>query len=126
MNLMEYAEKQLVTKTKHPEFKAGDTVTVHYKIKEGDKERVQQYTGVVLQRRGHGHVETFTVRKISNGIGVERIFPVNSPFIELIEVKKKGVVRRARIFYLRNLTGKKARIQEKIEQKEETTAAVTE
>ena len=73
------------------------------------------FTGVVLQRRGHGPVESFTVRKMSNGVGVERIFPVNSPYIEKIEIKKKGVVRRARIFYLRELTGKKARIQEKIQ-----------
>ena len=122
MNLLQYAESQLVTKTNHPDFKGGDTVTVHYKIKEGDKERVQQFTGVVIQRRGHGPVESFTVRKISNGVGVERIFPVNSPFIEKIEVKKKGVVRRARIFYLRNLTGKKARIQEKIQNNETAEA----
>jgi large subunit ribosomal protein L19 len=113
MGLLEYAEEQLVAKKQYPEFKAGDTVTVHYKIKEGDKERVQQYQGVVIQRRGVGAVESFTVRKISNGVGVERIFPVNSPFIEKIDVNKRGVVRRARIFYLRNLTGKKARIEEK-------------
>lgn len=113
MGLLEYAEEQLVAKKQLPEFKAGDTVTVHYKIKEGDKERIQQYQGVVIQRRGTGAVESFTVRKISNGVGVERIFPVNSPFIEKIDVNKRGVVRRARIFYLRNLTGKKARIEEK-------------
>ncbi|GAB4134884.1 MAG: 50S ribosomal protein L19 [Bacteroidia bacterium] len=122
MNLLEFAEAQLVNKTNHPEFKAGDTVNVHYKIKEGDKERVQQFTGVVLQRRGHDNVASFTVRKISNGVGVERIFPLHSPFIEKIEVKKRGVVRRARIFYLRNLTGKKARIQEKIQVSENTEA----
>jgi large subunit ribosomal protein L19 len=122
MNLLQYAESQLITKAKHPEFKAGDTVTVHYKIKEGEKERIQQFTGVVLQRRGHGPVESFTVRKISNGVGVERIFPVNSMYIERIEIKKKGVVRRARIFYLRELTGKKARIQEKIQQSETVVA----
>lgn len=123
MNLLQYAEEQLITKSKHPEFKGGDTVTVHYKIKEGEKERVQMFTGVVLQRRGHGPVESFTVRKMSNGVGVERIFPVNSPYIEKIDLKKKGVVRRARIFYLRELTGKKARIQEKI-QLTETAPAV--
>lgn len=115
MNLLQYVESQLITKSVHPEFKGGDTVTVHYKIKEGEKERVQMFTGVVLQRRGHGPVESFTVRKMSNGVGVERIFPVNSPYIEKIDIKKKGVVRRARIFYLRELTGKKARIQEKIQ-----------
>jgi large subunit ribosomal protein L19 len=115
MNLLQYAESQLSPKVKHPSFKAGDTVTVHYQIKEGDKTRIQQFTGVVLQRRGHDSVETFTVRKMSNSIGVERIFPTNTPFIEKIEVKKHGVVRRARIFYLRKLTGKKARIQERIQ-----------
>lgn len=113
MGLLEYAQEQLTPKSKMPDFKAGDTVTVHYKIKEGDKERIQQYQGVVLQRRGESAIESFTVRKISNGVGVERIFPVNSPYIDKIEVNKKGVVRRARIFYLRKLTGKKARIQEK-------------
>jgi large subunit ribosomal protein L19 len=123
MNLLQYVESQLITKSVHPEFKGGDTVTVHYKIKEGEKERVQMFTGVVLQRRGHGPVESFTVRKMSNGVGVERIFPVNSPYIEKIEIKKKGVVRRARIFYLRELTGKKARIQEKIQLSD--TAPVT-
>ncbi|HDR90354.1 MAG TPA: 50S ribosomal protein L19 [Bacteroidetes bacterium] len=96
-----------------PAFKAGDTITVHYKIKEGNKERIQQFRGVVLQRRGYGTGETFTVRKMSGSIGVERIFPVASPFIDKIEVNKRGKVRRARIFYLRKLTGKKARIQEK-------------
>ncbi len=96
-----------------PDFKAGDTVTVHYKIREGNKERIQQFQGVVLQRSGSASTETFTVRKISSGVGVERIFPFNSPFIEQIDVNKRGVVRRARIFYLRDLTGKKARIKEK-------------
>lgn len=95
-----------------PKFGAGDTITVTYKIKEGNKERLQKFQGVVLQRVGSGPTETFTVRKISNGIGVERIFPVSSPFIEEIEINKKGVVRRARIFYFRNLRGKKARIKE--------------
>lgn len=111
--LLKYAEEQLGLKTAHPKFKAGDTVTVHYKIKEGEKERIQQYQGVVIQRKGSGITESFTVRKISNSIGVERIFPVNSPFIDKIEVNKVGVVRRARIFYIRDLTGKAARIAEK-------------
>lgn len=123
MNLLQFAESQLVNKTNHPAFRAGDTVNIHYKIKEGEKERVQQFSGVVLQRRGHDSVASFTVRKMSNGIGVERIFPLHSPFIEKIEVKKKGVVRRARIFYLRNLTGKKARIQEKIQTSENSAEA---
>ena len=95
-----------------PKFKAGDTITVTYKIKEGNKERLQKYQGVVLQRVGSGPSATFTVRKISNNIGVERIFPISSPFIEEIVVNKVGVVRRARIFYFRNLRGKKARIKE--------------
>ncbi len=113
MDLIKVVENEFAVKNEFPEFKAGDTVTVHYKIKEGSKERVQNYRGVVLQRKGSGQNETFTVRKMSGGVGVERIFPLNSPFIEEIEVNKRGHVRRARIFYLRNLTGKKARIKEK-------------
>jgi large subunit ribosomal protein L19 len=113
MDLIKVVENEFAIKKDFPEFKAGDTVTVHYKIKEGSKERIQNYRGVVLQRSGAGHNATFTVRKISGGIGVERIFPVNSPFIEEIEINKHGRVRRARIFYLRKLTGKKARIKEK-------------
>ncbi|MCQ2175804.1 MAG: 50S ribosomal protein L19 [Bacteroidales bacterium] len=98
----------------YPEFKAGDTVTVTYRIKEGDKDRLQNFRGVVLQISGATpFTRTFTVRKVSGGIGVERIFPFESPFIEKIEVNKYGRVRRARIFYLRNLAGKKARIREK-------------
>ena len=96
-----------------PNFKAGDTVSVHYKIKEGNKERIQQFQGVVLQRRGSGSSETFTVRKISSGFGVERIFPVSSPFIDKVDLLRQGKVRRARIFYLRDLQGKAARIKEK-------------
>ncbi len=104
----------MVPQKQFPPFKAGDTVTVQYKIKEGNKERIQGFQGVVIQRRHSGARETFTVRKMSGGIGVERIFPVSSPFIEDIIVNKRGVVRRARIFYYRGLTGKKARIKEKI------------
>ncbi len=96
-----------------PDFSTGDTVTVYYRIKEGNKERVQAFRGVVIQRRGKGQAETFTVRKISDGIGVERIFPVNSPFIDNVEINKRGKVRRSRIFYFRKLSGKKARIKEK-------------
>lgn len=113
MNLIQYVEEKLAAKKELPSFKAGDTITVHYKIKEGDKERIQQYQGVVIQRRGEGASASFTVRKISNGVGVERVFPVNSAFIEKIEVNKEGVVRRSRIYYLRNAKGKKARIEEK-------------
>lgn len=113
MDLMKIAESSFDTKNEFPEFSAGDTITVHYKIKEGNKERIQQYRGVVIQRSGTGIKATFTVRKMSGNVGVERIFPVASPFIEKIEVNKHGRVRRARIFYFRGLTGKKARIQEK-------------
>lgn len=112
-NLITYVEQHFLHETNHPDFKAGDTVTVHYKIKEGDKERIQQYQGVVLQRSGHQLNETFTVRKVSGTVGVERIFPVCPPNIDKIEVNKRGAVRRARIFYLRELKGKKARIKEK-------------
>ncbi|MBP5392173.1 MAG: 50S ribosomal protein L19 [Bacteroidales bacterium] len=114
MDLIKVAQEAFASEKKEfPAFKAGDTVTVTYKIKEGDKERLQNFKGVCLQRRGAGQTQTFTVRKISNGVGVERIFPLNSPFIEKITVDKVGKVRRARIFYLRDLTGKKARIKEK-------------
>jgi large subunit ribosomal protein L19 len=123
MNLIKYVEEKLVEKKEIPAFKAGDTVTVHYKIKEGDKERVQQYQGVVIQRRGAGASATFTVRKLSNGVGVERVFPAFSPFIEKIELNKEGVVRRAKIYYIRGAKGKKARIEEKQNMGEEATAA---
>jgi large subunit ribosomal protein L19 len=96
-----------------PEFGAGDTVTVHYKIREGNKERIQPFQGVVIQRKGVGATETFTVRKISDGIGVERIFPVHSPNVEKVVINKRGKIRRARIFYLRELKGKKARLKER-------------
>ena len=110
---MKVVEKLHPIKNNYPDFSSGDTITVHYKIVEGNKERIQQFKGVVLQRKGSGINMTFTVRKMSGNIGVERIFPLASPFIDKIEINKKGHVRRARIFYLRNLTGKKARIQEK-------------
>lgn len=114
MDLIKIAEQAFAGEKKEfPAFKAGDTITVTYKIKEGDKERLQKFRGVVIQRRGQGTTETFTIRKVSNGVGVERIFPFASPFIQSIELEKVGKVRRARIFYLRKLTGKKARIKEK-------------
>ena len=113
MNRIKELEKQLNPVREFPAFQAGDTISVTYKIKEGNKERPQTFTGVVIQRRGCGTTETFTIRKISNGVGVERIIPVSSPNIDKIELNKVGVVRRARIFYLRGLTGKKARIEEK-------------
>ena len=112
--LLNYVKTQLTPESKHPQFKAGDTVTVSYKIKEGDKERIQQFSGVVIQKKNERATASFTVRKMSNGIGVERIFPIASPFIEKIVVNKVGVVRRSKLFYLRNLTGKAARIREKI------------
>jgi large subunit ribosomal protein L19 len=113
MDLIKTAENTFAAAKVYPAFKAGDTVTVHYKIVEGNKERIQQFRGVVLQKKGTGSGATFTVRKMSGNIGVERIFPFSSPFIDTIEVNKLGRVRRAKIFYLRGLTGKKARIQEK-------------
>lgn len=119
MDLMKVACDALAQEQKsYPDFKAGDTITVAYKIKEDSakgesKERIQKFRGIVIQKRGAGISKTFTVRKMSNGIGVERIFPYNSPFIDSIELNKSGKVRRARIFYLRGLTGKKARIKEK-------------
>ena len=112
MDLMKVANEALAVEKNFPNFKAGDTITVSYKIKEGDKERIQEYRGVVLQIKGSGNTVTFTVRKMLGAFGIERIFPMYSPFIDKIEVNKRGRVRRARIFYLRKLTGKKARIKE--------------
>jgi large subunit ribosomal protein L19 len=113
MDLMKVVDQEYANPNELPKFSSGDTITVHYKIREGSKERIQQFRGVVIQRRGKGHTETFTVRKMSGNIGVERIFPSSSPFIEKIDINKHGRVRRARIFYFRDLTGKKARIKEK-------------
>ena len=110
---MQVVAKEFGQVPEYPKFKAGDTITVYYKIKEGNKERTQLFRGVVIQRRGTGHTATFTVRKMSGNVGVERIIPINSPFIEKIEMNKFGKVRRARIFYLRALTGKKARIKDR-------------
>ncbi len=111
MDLVKFVEEQAVTINEVPVFKAGDTVSVHYKIREGNKERIQIYQGVVIQRNSAGSNETFTVRKLSNGIGVERIFPINSPNIDKIVINNHGKVRRAKLFYLRGLTGKAARIK---------------
>ena len=114
MDLIKIAEEAFATpEKKFPEFGPGDTITVAYRIKEGNKERVQQYRGVVIRINGSEDKKRFTVRKISDGIGVERIFPIESPFIESITVNKLGKVRRAKLYYLRNLTGKKARIKER-------------
>ena len=110
---MNFVNDTLVEKREHPAFGSGDTVTVYYKIREGNKERVQPFQGIVLQKHGSGATETFTVRKMSGNFGVERVFPLHSPFIEKIKVNRRGVVRRARIFYLRKRRGKSARIKEK-------------
>jgi large subunit ribosomal protein L19 len=96
-----------------PAFNVGDTVNVHYRVREGEKERIQQYEGVVINMRGSSANKTFTVRKISNNVGVERVFPLYTPFIAKLEVKKQGKVRRAKLFYLRELRGKAARIKDK-------------
>ena len=111
-NLIKEIQEEYI-KTDLPSFIGGDTVTVHYRIREGGKERIQPFQGVVIQVKGTGTTRTFTVRKISDGIGVERIFPLHSPNIEKIVVNKRGLVRRARIFYLRGLQGKKSRIKER-------------
>ncbi len=113
MDLIKEVEKEYIKEKDYPAFSSGDTITVYYKIREGNKERTQPFRGVVIQRKGSGNNETFTVRKMSGNIGVERIFPVISPFIDKIEVNKRGKVRRSKIFYLRNRTGKKARIKER-------------
>ncbi len=110
MGVMTDIEKEHL-RTDIPEFRAGDTVIVKVKIKEGEKERTQAYEGVVLRRRGGGTRATFTVRKISNGVGVERVFPLHSPSIESVKVKTEGKVRQARLYYLRELKGKAARIK---------------
>jgi large subunit ribosomal protein L19 len=120
--LLDFVKKELGSSKKHPEFKAGDTITVSYKIREGDKERIQQFNGVVIQRKNEKATATFTVRKMSNGVGVERIFPLASPFIEKIVVNKVGIVRRAKLFYLRDRTGKAARIREKLQISKKTEA----
>ncbi len=112
-DLVKFVQEEFVTKKELPEFSAGDTITVYYEIKEGDKSRTQFFRGVVIQRRGSSSSETFTIRKMSGTVGVERIFPVNLPAIQKIEVNKRGKVRRARIFYFRELTGKRARIKER-------------
>ena len=113
MDLIKVAESAYAKEINFPEFGSGDTITVSYRIKEGEKERIQDYRGIVIQRKGEGMTKTFTVRKTTGGIGIERIFPLYSPAIDKIVVNKKGKVRRARIYYLRKLTGKKARIKEK-------------
>ena len=111
-SLLKFVQDEFVAKKDIPDFGAGDTITVYYEIREGEKVRTQFFRGTVIQRRGTGATETFTIRKMSGTVGVERIFPINLPALQKIEVNKKGKVRRARIFYFRGLTGKKARIKE--------------
>ncbi|WP_340198419.1 50S ribosomal protein L19 [Ascidiimonas sp. W6] len=110
--LVKFIQDEFIERKEFPNFSAGDTITVYYEIKEGEKTRTQFFRGVVIQRRGTGASETFTIRKMSGTVGVERIFPINMPALQKIEVNKKGKVRRSRIFYFRGLTGKKARIKE--------------
>jgi large subunit ribosomal protein L19 len=110
MNLLEKIQRENL-RTDLPDFKVGDTVRVHTKIKEGDKERIQIFEGAVIRRKGHGCEASFTVRKVSYGVGVERIFPIYSPMIDKVEIATRGKVRRARLYYLRKLSGKKARIE---------------
>jgi large subunit ribosomal protein L19 len=113
MDLINYVHEQLTPKAEHPAFRPGDNIAVSYKIVEGSKERIQIFKGDVISIKGEGSTKTFIVRKMSNGVGVERIFPVVSPAITKIEVLKKGKVRRAKLYYLRNLVGKKAKIKER-------------
>ena len=114
MNQLDQVEKQYL-RTGHPEFEPGDTVKVHVRVKEGEKSRIQMFQGVVIARRGGGTRETFTVRKISGSVGVERIFPLHSPNVDKIELLRRGRVRRAKLYYLRDLRGKAARIDERRE-----------
>jgi len=113
MRRLDFVEKETLRRDLPP-FRVGDTVRVHARIREGEKERIQIFEGVVIRRRGGGMQETFTVRKISNGVGVERVFPVQSPTVAKIEIKSRGHVRRSRLYYLRELRGKKARLQTKV------------
>ena len=113
MNTVEKISQEQAKQDRHPDFVIGDTIKVHYKIKEGGKERIQVYSGTVIARKGGGVMESITVRRISYGEGVERVFPLNSPSIDKIEIERHGKVRRAKLYYLRDLAGKKARIKER-------------
>ncbi len=112
-HLVQYVQDEFVEKKSFPKFQAGDTITVYYEIREGEKVRTQFFKGVVIQIKGQGLSKTFTIRKMSGTVGVERIFPINLPALQKIEVNKRGKVRRARIYYFRELRGKKARIKER-------------
>jgi large subunit ribosomal protein L19 len=122
MNQMDQVESNYFRGGK-PEFAPGDTIRVHVRVKEGDKERIQVFQGVVIGRRGGGTRETFTVRKISGGVGVERIFPFHSPIVDKIELMRRGKVRRAKLYYLRNLRGKAARIEERRDERRDKVKA---
>ncbi len=113
MNAIDFVHEQLTKKGNHPQFKAGDNITVNYRIVEGNKERIQSFKGDVIKRQGNGATASFTVRKISDGVGVERLFPTNSPNIESIVLNKVGRVRRSKLYFLRERSGKSARIKEK-------------
>jgi large subunit ribosomal protein L19 len=123
MNAIAFVHEQLTPKKTYPAFKAGDNITVNVKIIEGNKERIQSFKGDVLKRQGNGSTASFTVRKISDGVGVERLFPLYSPNIDSIEVNKTGDVRRAKLFYQRGRSGKSARIREKRQAVETNTPA---
>jgi large subunit ribosomal protein L19 len=112
MDLIKYVQDKYITKNEFPEFNTGDTITVYYEIKEGNKTRTQFFKGVVIQLRGTGATKTFTIRKMSGDVGVERVFPINMPALQKIEVDRRGKVRRSRIFYFRDLRGKRARIKD--------------
>ena len=112
-SLVKFVQDEFVTTKEFPSFSAGDTITAYYEIREGDKKRTQFFKGVVIQVKGTGTSQTFTIRKMSGTVGVERIFPINMPALQKIEVNRTGSVRRKRIYYFRGLTGKKARIKEK-------------
>lgn len=113
MDLIKYVQDKYIDKKEFPKFKAGDTITVYYEIKEGQKTRTQFFKGVVIQLRGSGATKTFTIRKMSGDVGVERVFPINMPALQKITLDRRGSVRRARIYYFRDLRGKKARIKDK-------------
>ena len=121
MNTLQEVENEYL-RTDLPEFRAGDTLKVHVKVSEGDKQRIQVFQGVVIARRGTGTGESFTVRKMSGGVGVERVFPIHSPVLDKIEVVRRGRVRRAKLYYLRGLRGKAARIEERREDRPQPKA----
>lgn len=112
-DLISFVQNEFVEKKEFPEFSAGDTITVYYEIREGEKVRTQFFRGVVIQIKGEGSSQTFTIRKMSGTVGVERIFPINLPALQKVEINKRGKVRQSRIYYFRELTGKKARIKER-------------